>query len=367
MNILLVSESFPGDRNGIGRVAENIQESLISVGVNVAVISSFKVRSFDGRFDIDSNTKLFDGSVISPFVGRSLFESLLIDLSPDKIILLCAQYWGSDYLIDMFKRGNTLHSVIFYSHGLSWLHTLPKNPIKYIKVRRYLQKLKESLIMFEKIIVLDLMLDDAHWMNEAGFDFDVLPNSASSDYFVPVDELDNSSTGMIGTCVGNMSSLKNQLTTLQTLINIDPLCIFYFIYPQDNKYSTMLIEYWSHHHDKCNNLKVFFIDNMNHKDQVSLVRNANFSIFSSLIEAQPIVVLECIAACVPYISLRVGCVEHLGGGVVCELSNFEDKVLRIISSHDLRKKLSNEALLVRNRYSIDTFKSGIVSIVGVGE
>ena len=359
MKILLVSESYPPEISGISSVASKIADIIKKYGFELSIISSAGL--ITGAYQNTFAKKIFNGSAIRKYKNREYFEGLIGGINPDLIIVLCAQYWGFDFIFSESRKV----PVIFYSHGLSWLKNKPRNPLKRILVNKYLAELPSKLTC-ANIIVLDENLDDAQYFMQHNLSFDVLPNFADK-LFENVDgkctDFVKQGTYMTST-VSNMSVHKNQSAIFDALLRSSISIEHHFIYSSENSYSQKIKRNWYKVAKKYPHIVLHFHCGISQVKQAQIVKSCDFSIFWSKIEAQPQVILESIVSGVPFISSDVGCVKNLPGGVVYDLSNDLSVVLiDVLTNTSLRIKLLNQIIQRRSDYTQKVFSYNFLEIL----
>jgi len=76
---------------------------------------------------------------------------------------------------------------------------------------------------------------------------------------------------------------------------------------------------------------------------ISALKEADLMILTSDWEASPLVILESMAAGIPWVSLDVGCVrEHVGGVIVKDIKEMAEAVSDLLRNTDKRHSLSVE-------------------------
>lgn len=83
--------------------------------------------------------------------------------------------------------------------------------------------------------------------------------------------------------------------------------------------------------------------NIPRQETVSAVKEADLFVLSSAWEASPLVILESMAAGTPFVTFDVGCVrEHVGGYVVADLPEMEQRIRELLADPDLRAELGRQ-------------------------
>jgi glycosyltransferase involved in cell wall biosynthesis len=94
--------------------------------------------------------------------------------------------------------------------------------------------------------------------------------------------------------------------------------------------------------EKAAGLKVYFLIDIPRSDTVSAYFSADLFVFSSKLEASPLVILEAKAARLPFVSTDVGNVREWRGGIICQADALDAEVRRLLESPEERKRLGAE-------------------------
>lgn len=99
------------------------------------------------------------------------------------------------------------------------------------------------------------------------------------------------------------------------------------------------------------------LKNISREQTIQAFFEADVFAFPSQTEVSPLVILECMAAGLPYVSLNVGNVPSLAGGIICQsdlkragqlqystsvYKAFSDAIISILSNDNIKNKLSQE-------------------------
>jgi len=155
-------------------------------------------------------------------------------------------------------------------------------------------------------------------------------------------------------CVGSYSELKNEKFVLLAFMQAKPEnSTLVFIGARGNPYMMDLKQMWEKNKRLCGGCRVAFLHGLAETEVLSAYKAADIFLSGSTTECFPIVILQAMAAGVPFISTRVGCVKSLPGGNVIEtVPEMAQRILEYLSNGQYRKKLGtdgNEA--VKTKYA----------------
>ena len=87
---------------------------------------------------------------------------------------------------------------------------------------------------------------------------------------------------------------------------------------------------------------VVFFEDLPREEVVAALKEADLFWFGSEIECFPLVILEAMAAGIPWLSMDVGNVAELSGGWVARSEDMVAKADRLLASEELRKNLGGQ-------------------------
>jgi len=76
---------------------------------------------------------------------------------------------------------------------------------------------------------------------------------------------------------------------------------------------------------KCKGMNIKFLRDIPRKDIVSIFKEADVFVFTSLKEVAPLVILEARAARIPFVSLNVGNIKEQKGGIIINSQKYDNK------------------------------------------
>ncbi len=113
---------------------------------------------------------------------------------------------------------------------------------------------------------------------------------------------------------------------------------------------------------KDSSLNVIFLSDISRDDALDLLKQASIFVFGSLGEKFPVVIVEAMAAGVPFISTDVGVVKYFPGGVIVNsIEEMAHNISRLANDkkfHDALSKAGAEYARKRMRISdkVDAFE-----------
>jgi glycosyltransferase involved in cell wall biosynthesis len=88
---------------------------------------------------------------------------------------------------------------------------------------------------------------------------------------------------------------------------------------------------------------ITLVQNTTREVTVSAIKEADIMVHPSNWEASPLVILDCMAAGIPFVAFDVGCIrEHAGGRVVSSLSEMAEAVIELMNNPRLRQDLGEQ-------------------------
>lgn len=355
MKILIVTFTFPPEANGVSHVADAHAKGFLSKGHRVSVATSFNPERNIGQLrkegmEIFQFNVKGSGNIRVGYSGDiKSYQKFLADCDADIILFHCWQAWSTNLAIPMFPFIKS--KKILISHGVSANSILSiKNIFNWLCWRPYIWKMPQILRSFDHVVFLCNRQDkdrfyDFYLANKLGFKrYSIIPNGT---YEINDRHLDNFKdkfkivTKRMLLSVSNYEPIKNQRFILKAFAKsriIDATLVF--IGGKKNKYSAALEKIAQKMGIKE---KVLLLEKLSKDEITSAYLSADLFLFSSLSEAQPLVVLDAMRAGVPFISTNVGCVADFPGGyIVKSESEMAMKIRELIENDVLRSRLGEE-------------------------
>jgi len=287
------------------------------------------------------------------------YSEFVTTRSWDVVIMHCAQAWTTDVLLP--SLGELSCAKIFVGHGLSAL----KDP----SYRRYFGSLALSLRLCQRVFALSALLEEPDFCRQYGIPEPVIvPNGVDLKEWAESPS-DVRTAWNIG-CAPWILALSNHSTVKQHHV-------FFRVFNEIRKVlPTAKGTIVGGHYPAARwNLGRFGIKGgcwygcrarqFSHpavslrwkeprKLVVSAVQKADVVLVTSSREASPLVVLECMAAGTPWVSLDVGCVrENSGGVVVSSAEEMASVAVELLNDPQRREQLAHggrEAAVERHNW-----------------
>lgn len=154
-------------------------------------------------------------------------------------------------------------------------------------------------------------------------------------------------------CLASYSTTKDQLLLLKSFAEAAiPGSMIVFIGPEKNDYSKKLCKA-----SESLATDALILDGLQRMEVEDAIKSCDVAILGSKFEMQPIFLLEAMSVGKPWICPRVGAVDELKGGIICQRSSFgiSDAIKRMDDSN-LRRSLGESG---RSQWA-DEFQAEIV-------
>jgi L-malate glycosyltransferase len=357
MNVLLVSHSFAPEQNGVARIATLLAESLIERGCSVTVATQFSPnRTSNNWKGIKIEQFKITGNTITGIRGQiDSYQHFIHNNHFDIQHHHGCQIWGFDLLTDWFAVRN--RPVVVTPHGFSALNNPDwqsyfenfKTTAKYIDAfsslsensdeKRFLDSIKtEALAPCEGFVKLPRLrvipngvlidefqktADNLRQKWKIGNRFWVLnvSNHVQTKGHRTLRSLAKSLPEMVVTNVGNPVLVERF-----GLGNIGLKSLCYYECLADN---VLIDNYLTKQTDR--------------QTLIDAYQQADVFVMPSEVEAAPVVILEAMAAGLPWVSFDVGNVSELSGGIVVQNeTQMREAILELQQSAALRHQLAAE-------------------------
>ncbi|MDO9183789.1 MAG: glycosyltransferase family 4 protein [Bacteriovorax sp.] len=345
MKILLCCEHFHPSVGGVQKMMYEIGLRFINKGHDVSVVTSFRSdrneKTIDGikifSFDVNGNAALgMRGDILG-------YQQFLINTKFDLLIVMAAQQWTFDAMLPVLD--NIAYKKLHIPCGYSGFY-LKKYKDYYSKMDIYLKK-------FDQLIYNSTNYRDVNFAREKNLkNINIIPAGASEFEFLNIkrknvkkllgiqsEQFVYLSVGVPAFNKGHKEILKSYLllnvSRPSVLIlngNYDNITKLNFINLLSNPKGTLkefvmrILGRSSYNikklaqKNKDSNKKIIF-ENFNREELISLFAEADLFLFASHIEYSPLVIFECLAAGLPFLSVPVGNVDEIvkwsAGGVIC--------------------------------------------------
>jgi glycosyltransferase involved in cell wall biosynthesis len=367
MRILITTPSFPPAVGGVARVAERQAEHLARRGHRVTVITGgdadveesptsaedvqlIRVRVKTGRFPVYAAG---DTLGLRQKEARDRYQTLLLRSTADVLISHCWQAWNTDWALDIVNRLN--FPFCLYSHGTSVNDSSGRTGwLRWLRWRSYaLSRMPRTLRRISLLISLDAQADrnrfyDVTLARRLGTPTAVVPNCAAPDMQLTVPwQPDGVATTYMALSVGQYSAEKNLGQVLESFLRHAPsgwtlvLCGSHrtgYLRALERRYDAVARDGLAP--------PVRFLTGLTQVEVMGLYKHASLFLAASKTECQPLVLLDAMAAGVPFLSTDVGCVRAFPGGMVARNNaEFDAKASALMNDPELRMRLSKAGRL----------------------
>jgi glycosyltransferase involved in cell wall biosynthesis len=362
MNVLLVSHSFAPEQNGVARIATLLAESLVEQGHNVTVATQFSPsRTSSNWKGIKIEQFKITGNAVTGIRGQVTgYQHFIHNSHFDIQHHHSCQIWGFDLLADWFPART--RPVIVTPHGFSALNNPDWKPyFETFKTtatsidafsclsensdeKRFLEGLRTEALATRQANSL------VHQISEVFGQISIIPNGVLLDEFQKVEYslrqkwkignrfwLLNVSNHVKTKGHRTLRSLAQSLPEM-VITNIgNPVSVERFGLGKTGLKSPCYYECLADN---------ILIDNYLTKQTarqtlIGAYQQADVFVMPSEIEAAPVVLLEAMAAGLPWVSFDVGNVAELSGGIVVQNeAQMREAILTLQHSPTLRQQLS---------------------------
>jgi glycosyltransferase involved in cell wall biosynthesis len=345
--ILITTHTFPPEQNGVANVAYAHAKELSNRGYSVTVAT--KANSQRDNSSISENIKVIEFEVEGSYLLHRRYrgtikeyQNFIAEFPADIIMCHCWQIWTTDLAVPMFHKNPA--KKILISHGVSVNSIIPGHPssiISWLLWRPYVKKMPGILKKFDHVTFLSNYLDkdrfyDLWLMNKHKLThYSIIPNGVNIQKFdreLPnFRQIYDIETNKLILCVSNFSSLKNQKFILATFLQSElKNTTLVFIGSEINAYASKLNKMYMRQRTEYPTLKVIFLEKISEQEICAAYKAASLFLFASKTEVQPLVILDAMAAGVPFISTNVGCISNMPGGLV---ANSKTEMLKYIKHY----------------------------------
>lgn len=370
LRILITSFTYPPDHNGVAHVVAAQAEDLARNGHKV-IVATAENDEFDQRpppdgvvvrrFRVQGNGE----SLVGAYTGQIReYQEFIASVEVDITICHCWQIWTTDLAVPLLRAKAS--PAILYSHGVSatCMRWSIRGLAHWLLWRPYVRRMPQLLDSFDHIVFLSEMSSgcrcyDRKLVNHLGRpSYSVINNGVDLDRFQYVQpkakiraEL-GVDTGLFVLCVSSYSQGKDQQRALHTFLRAMPeTATLIFIGTEINEYAKMLVKEWETLKGHGTQQRVLFKAGLTQVQIADAMSAADIFLLTSRTEVQPLVLLETMAAGVPFVSTDVGCIKELPGGLVASNQAGLDAALkRLATCESLRLELG-----LRGRQAAETF------------
>lgn len=344
MNILLCCEHFHPSVGGVQKMMHEIGRRFAMKGHEVSVATSWNARRTEDSVDgINIHSfKVHGNSVLGMSGEIEEYQNFLINSHFDFLLVMAAQQWTFDAMLPVLE--NIPCRKIHIPCGYSGFY-LPKYRAYFLGMETHLRK-------FDHLIYNSTDYRDINFARERNIpNINVIPAGASELEFTDTDkgnvleDIGIDGDDFIYLSVGAPSFNKGHKEILEAYLLLDTPFNSTLVLNGDYSSPVRLApKHWlSNPRQSLKELakrvlgkstynitrlarknndpgKNIIFTNLSRKDLVRLFFNADLFLFASHIEYSPLVIFECLAAGLPFLSIPVGNVDEIiewsSGGVL---------------------------------------------------
>jgi glycosyltransferase involved in cell wall biosynthesis len=324
MKILHCVESYFPAVGGMQEVVKQLSERLVALGQDVTVMTRFHAdRSFTElrgvrveAFKIEGNPKEAQTEEEKRYVQS------LLDSNADVITFFAAQQWATDLALPVLTKISARKvSVPTGYSGLYWPD-----------FKSYFEKMKTYIHGYDMNVYLSNDYRDINFARENGVTkLCLIPNGAAADEFLPEStisirkKLNIPADHFLVLHVGSYTGWKGHRETVELFLraNIGKATLlmignnFEYFKRQYIKHPALA---WLRFRKTLFGKKRIIFTYLSRPETVAAYKQSNLFLFPSNIECSPIVLFECAAAKLPFLSTDVGnsmeIAEWTGGGLI---------------------------------------------------
>jgi glycosyltransferase involved in cell wall biosynthesis len=324
MKILHCVESYFPDIGGMQEVVKQLSERLVTLGHDVTVAT----RKLEGRNaciinGVQIREFSITGNEVNGIIGeREVYEKFLVESRYDIVTFFAAQQWATDIALPI------LSSI----HGKKVSVPTGYSGFYKFEYAAYFERMKERIHGYDMNVFLSHNYRDINFAKENGVrSMVVIPNGAGEDEFLAnsnVDirtELDIPFDHFIVLHVGSYTGVKGQQEAVEIFLRSSlKQSTLLMIGNNSNNYRVRYrkrpLMLWLKMWNKLFGSKKIIFDSYPRDFTVAAYKQSNLFLFPSNIECSPIVLFECAAAGLPFLSSDVGnaseIAEWTGGGML---------------------------------------------------
>ncbi len=374
MKILLCSFTFPPEVNGVANVAWQHAVWLSELGHEVAIATTAVESRSPLPFKVFEFRIQGNGRIGNPIRGEvEAYQQLLTSYSFDFIFFHCREAWSMELAIPVLPSIQA--KTVLFSHGTThgYLRRTLKGFMRWLAFRPYALRFASTMSLFDHYVFLTDKADKIRFSDRLAAqklqikNYSIIGNSADSSYFrSSPSKLFRESLGIRGKrillCVSNYNVAKGQRELLKLFLKLDLRdVVLVLIGSKFNSFSDQLKKYAG---DSLND-SVFILAGVEPSIMRAAYWEANLFVSLSHTEALPLVVLNAMAAGLPFLCTDVGCVSELEGGVtVKNLEEARTELVRLLFDDQQLKLLGGLGLIsVREKFSEMIIKDKLRALI----
>ncbi|KAA9349712.1 glycosyltransferase family 4 protein [Larkinella humicola] len=344
MKIVLIGESYFPLRNGISSIMTMLAEGLVRKGYKVTVVTTYHVdRTVNEHNGVHIRQFKVAGNWISGMSGEvSQFIDFIDKGDWDIQHHHACQNWTFDALINWYPVRK--RPVIVTPHGFSSLNNSGW--------KSYFDRFREVLNHIDAVTCLSSAFEEVPYLQKIGYrHYSIIPNGVNIQEFESIFTCNLRNEWGINERywilnVSNHVGLKGHNTLHYLAENLPDTSVVNIGRPiQTRRFNLDRMGIYSGCYYVCR-VKEYLISNFqtrqcNRDITVSAYKHANVFVLPSTREASPVVILEAMAAGLPWIAFDVGNVrDHEGGIIVNSKQAMVDAIRRLKNDPDFSNDLA---------------------------
>ena len=340
MKILIVSEKYYPQKNGVQCVTQYQAEGLAQLGHQVTVITS--IRHSPVEHEWHNGVEIVRIDALTDFMlyfgDKSRYLELLKTYSKqvDVIMTVCIESWTTDWALQIIDELNCAKVMMIHGiHDFRWstfkdrsLYGIVRKMWGDIRWRPFFTKNWGNIKKYNSIIQLHeedfaTIYFRKHGVNQQ----EILYNAVDDQFFETSKEKCNQIVN-----VGSYSPRKNQIACLKAFYMSDAKdWKLVLIGSSKNNYYEKVIECRSELEKKYGHRDVDIKVNISREETIEELKRSKIYLLTSISEMFPVSLLEGMASGCAWISTDVGINRYLPGGEICNtISKMAEKITALV-------------------------------------
>jgi hypothetical protein len=334
MKILICAFSYLPDKNGVAFAVDYHYKILKKLGHDVKIATGFNVNRNNSDYIFQFKVS-GTGRIGNRFIGeKNEYIDFLVNGDFDYIFFHCWEIWSTELAIDAFDR--IAAKKVIFSHGTSFdLFNL-----SFLGVLRFLTFLPYRLRFSKRIEKFDYYVFLTSSTQNGRFsDYKYIKNKSKKNYSIisnvtnllPINstirfkEKFNIISSKLVICVANYQKIKRQKLVAKIFLDAKiEDCSLVFFGSEENDYYYELQRLYGNYPN------IFFLQEISKQDIHLAYLDADAFLMFSETEAQPLVLLDCLATNLPFVSSNVGCIHEIEGGLTANTPQEASSLLRSV-------------------------------------
>lgn len=363
--VLLACYTFAPAFNGMATVMSQQVAGFQRLGYEVEVVTSLDpARTKSGGVNVTEFAIQGNGRLGNPFRGQTKeYQNFLLAYDGDVVVFHGWESWPSELAVPVARRMKA--RTVMASHGTSyrwrapslwgWLRWMAYRPFAWAAVRKmrsfdeyvFLTNLGEPVRFNDRLLAERLRL--TNWR--------VIPNGANPAYLEPEEGAGEAfrrrhgiRTDRVLLCVSNYGASKGQRELLDAFLRTDlPDAALVLVGSETNAFSAAL----ERRAGRALGERIFVLAGLPTDEVRAAYRAADLFVTATHTEAQPLMLLDAMAAGLPFVAPPVGCITALPGGRIFRTpTEFSAKVKTLLADKQRRRQLGERGReAVRKRYN----------------